>query len=90
MEVDIEDHLLGAKKRLDLVCGDLNLKTISGRLVKALQKDPKKCDLLSESALILVQSLPSKSCDLIDNEKLDSAGKYRLLKCDHKALPFAF
>jgi len=75
MEEDTNNDLLGAKKRLGLLSGSLNLKTISSGLVKALQKDPKKCHILSESALIVIQSLPPKISNLIDDDKLDVEGK---------------
>lgn len=75
MAEDTEDHLLKAKKELNLVYADLSLTTITSRLITSLQKEPKKCDVFSESALILMQSLPEKTHDPIDNDHLDLQGK---------------
>ena len=73
-----EDYLVNARQQLDLGVSDLNVQAITDRLIRYLQKNPKKCGVLCESALILVQSLPERKRRLLDEDKVDISGEILL------------
>lgn len=72
MEKVPADTLRLAKETLDILIDDVCLKTIASRLVKGLKKTPQNWEMLNESAIVLMQSLPAKPKD---HNKFDIEGK---------------
>ena len=74
MEIPDENVLRIARVNLDLLYDDLSLETITGKLLKAVQKKDGKIRMYSESALVLIQSLPKTRKSLIDRDKFNIQG----------------
>ena len=74
MEIPDENVLRIARVNLDLLYDDLSLETITGKLLKAVQKKDGKIRMYSESALVLIQSLPKTRKSLIDTDRFNIQG----------------
>ena len=90
MEKVPPDQLRIAKDNLDISTIDvICLKTISSRLVQGLKKTPESWDMLNESALLLMQSLPPKTKDQnefdIQGKDKDKAQFYLQVRLDNIA-----